>query len=42
MKLKILMTLAIGPMLLNCQSLKRFYDEFDGLPRWFTPNTEGG
>ena len=47
MKLKILMTLAIGPILLNCQSpQKGFTTEFDVLPqmvypkyrRWVTPD----
>ena len=47
MKLKILMTLAIGPILLNCQSpQKDFTTEFDVLPqmvypkyrRWVTPD----
>ena len=47
MKLKILMTLAIGPILLNCQApQKGFTTEFDVLPqmvypkyrRWVTPD----
>ncbi len=47
MKLKILMTLAIGPILLNCQSPQQsFTTEFDVLPqmvypkyrRWVTPD----
>ena len=43
MKLKILMTLAIGPILLNCQSPQQgFTTEFDVLPQMVYPKYRRG